>query len=165
MDLSLGVYGSWKEKQIEKYRQMEEVIRNVFEESERVLDVGVSKAWLWRYLEENGYSFREVVGVDVSEEATEPEKEGIEYLYSEEPTSKTSLMGRFDLVVAFDSVHLIDYAQRLPEFLREEGYILQSAPMKFKDSLVYFSDLELVTEGKIGGEEVDHFTLQRRWRK
>lgn len=150
------IYGSWRDKQIQKYRDLLKETDFIFEESESVLDIGVGKAWIWEYLEESGYSFESITGVDVSEEATEPEKEYIEYVYTDEFDTGE----KFDLVLAFDSVHLIKYANDLYNFVGNNGYLIQSVPMRYKSHLKSFEELKTIREGELGREEKDFYTVQ-----
>lgn len=151
------IYDSWKSKQIQKYRELEKDLSSYLGGSERALDIGIGKAWFWKYLKEKGYDFEIVKGVDVSKEATEPEKENIKYTYSCDP----SLKDEFDLIVLLDSAHLIEYKERLPELLEESGLILQSVPLRYRESVRDYRDMKVVEEGEVGEEEVDYFSLQR----
>lgn len=155
-EISRGIYGSWKEKQLEKYRDLYSEIEEILEGTDTVLDIGVGEAWLWTWLEEKGHEFQEIKGVDVSKESTEPEKSNINYIYSKDPD-----IGReFDLVVAFDSIHLINYAEKLPRYTEEDGYILQSLPLKYREKLKRYKDMKVVSKGEIGEEEKDLYLLQ-----
>ncbi len=158
MDLSIGIYESWRSKQLEKYRELVPMMGEVLEEVETALDIGVGKAWFWDYLKDEGYVFNVLKGVDVSKRATKPEKSYIDYIYSDSP----GLERVFDLVVAFDSVHLIDYAGELPDFVSENGYLLQSVPMKYEGELERYGDMKVVGEGEIGVQERDRYLLQRK---
>lgn len=158
MDLSLGVYGSWKSKQLEKYRELVPQIKEALERSETALDIGVGKAWFWEYSKNEGYSFNSLKGVDISKHATEPEKSYIKYTYSNCP----ELEGEFELVVLFDSVHLIDYADRIPNYISGKGYVLQSVPLKFREKLERYKNMETASEGEVGIQERDHYLLQRK---
>lgn len=160
MDLSIEVYGAWEEKQLEKYKDLIEVkeVNEALKESESALDIGIGKAWLWRYLHKKGYEYRDIVGVDVSKKATEPEKEHVKYIYSSNPKIKK----KFDLIVAFDSIHLIEYKDRLPSHLKRKGYFIQSLPMKFSHEALDHGKLKTVEEGKIGRREKDYFILQKK---
>jgi len=161
------VYGSWKDKQIEKYEELVLELGELFNNCNRVLDVGIGKAWFWDYLKENSYEFDFIKGIDVSREATDPEKDYIDYVYIDEDEKNFNLRDdigedNFDLVIVFDSIHLIGYSDELPSLINEGGFILQSIPLKFKDSLKRYPCMKIVDEGNIGVSEIDRYLLQKK---
>ncbi len=163
---SNDIYGSWKDKQIEKYSEIYKEIKEYLKDFEKALDIGVGRAWLWEYLSKKEINFGDIVGVEVSEDAVGREKNYIDYFYVDGSRENLGLeeLGeeKFDLIVAFDSIHLVNYGGDLPELLREGGLMLQSVPLKFEDDLKLYPGMKLLEKGRIGKEEVDRYVLQKK---
>ncbi|MFW5902586.1 MAG: class I SAM-dependent methyltransferase [archaeon] len=161
------VYGSWKDKQVEKYEEMVSEIGKWINGCEKALDIGIGKAWFWEYLKEKNYDFGFVRGLDVSKKAIEPEKSYIDYVFIDKDEKNLDLeeyigKDKYDLILALDSIHLINYSDKLPFFLKKGGFILQSVPLKFKDCLKKYPDMEIIKEGKAGSKEIDKYILQKK---
>lgn len=95
-----------------------------------LLDVGIGPAWFEAFLAEKGVHIPRIVGVDVSEEAITPRKEGIDYLL--DPDFHTQ--EKFDLVVCWDAYHLLKN-KNLIDFVKPDGLLLVSEPPAFKEKL------------------------------
>jgi len=161
------VYGSWQDKQASKYEELVPKIEDCFRSSETVLDIGVGKAWLWTYLMNKGFDFKWIDGVDVSRRATEPELDEINYFYINASSQEFSINSElerdtYDLLVAFDSIHLVEYGKELLSLICDGGFLLQAVPLKFQSELKKYEELEVIKEGEIGEEELDRYLLQVR---
>jgi len=159
------VYGSWKDKQLSKYEELVPKMKRCLGKSESVLDIGIGRAWLWKYLKEEGFGFKRIDGVDISREATEPELDGVNYVYIDGSSKDFNLsqeleIDGYDLVFAFDSVHLIDYEDELPGLVKDGGFLLQAVPLRFRKEIKIYREMEVVEQGEIGVEEIDRFVLQ-----
>ncbi len=153
MPFSTDIYGSWREKQLEKYSELFPKIGKYLKKEFSVLDMGIGKAWLEEFLGEKGVALKEVIGVDVDERMTLPQRKGITYFITDD--FKTNR--KFDLVVCFDTLHLMKEPRRLLGYSR--NLVLVSLPMRFKDRLDAFRDQNIMEEGEIGEEEKDYFVL------
>jgi SAM-dependent methyltransferase len=150
------IYGAWKEKQRAKYEQAFPQIKPFLSNHLSCLDYGIGFAWLEEFLQEKGASFSRVVGFDVSEEAVHPKRAGVEYFLSEKFDSKE----QFDFVVCFDAYHLTQ--ENLLAFVKKDGLLLVSLPLRWKEKLNDFKDETILVEGEIGIEERDHFLLVKK---
>ncbi len=153
MPFSTDIYGSWREKQLEKYAELLPMIRGHLKKGFSVLDIGIGKAWLEEFLGERGVGFKEVIGIDADERMTLPQKKGITYFITDD--FKTNR--KFDLVICFDTLHLLKEPRRLLGYSKD--LVLVSLPMKFKDRLDVFRDRNILEQGEIGEEEKDYFVL------
>jgi len=153
MPFSTDIYNSWRKKQLEKYSELLLIIKGYLKKEFSVLDIGIGKAWLEEFLEERGVRFREVIGIDADERMTLPQKKGITYFITDDFTTSR----KFDLVVCFDTLHLLKEPRRLLGYSR--NLVLISLPMKFKDRLDVFKNQNIVEQGEIGKEEKDYFVL------
>ncbi len=151
---SSRVYGSWKEKQLEKYEDLLPVLLEVLPRVLRVLDVGVGRAWFEKFLLDNGFVLERVVGVDVDEDMVEPRKKFVEYHL----TNDFRTGEEFDLLVCFDSYHLLpeDYLDRF-----KARFVLVSVPKHFSATLKRLKG-RIIRKGVIGRQEEDVFVLVER---
>ncbi|MFH1751866.1 MAG: methyltransferase domain-containing protein [archaeon] len=151
-------YDSWKPLQQEKYVELFPLIKNFLSKDFTVLDLGIGKAWFYGFLKQENFVFKKVVGIDIDEKAIAPRSNQIEYFLTENFSSKQ----RFDLIVCFDSFHLLnDY--NLFDFTKKNSLILISLPLKWEKKLLEFknknSNLNVLVEGIIGVKEKDFFCL------
>ena len=153
MPFSTDIYNSWRKKQLEKYAALLPIIGGYLKKDFSVLDIGVGKAWLEEFLEGKGVKFKQIVGIDVEERMTLPQRKGVTYFITDDfQTSK-----KFDLVICFDTLHLLKDPKRLLDYSR--NLVLVSIPMKFKDRLDMFENQNIIERGEIGKEEKDYFVL------
>ncbi len=153
MPFSTDIYGSWREKQFEKYSDLLPKVKGYLKKDYSVLDIGIGKAWFEEFLEGKKVKFKEVVGIDADERMTLPQKKGIIYLITDDfLTSK-----KFDFVVCFDTLHLLKEPKKLLGY--SKNLVLVSLPMSFRDKLEVFRKENIVEEGEIGKQEKDYFVL------
>ena len=155
MVFSTAIYKSWEKKQLQKYEALYPSIKGYLKTGFSVLDMGVGKAWLESSLEEKGLKFKEVIGIDVDEAMILPQKKGITYFI----TNEFMTARKFDLVICFDTLHLLPEPRRLLEY--SKNLVLVSLPKAFESQLEVFRNQNIVEEGDIGEEEKDHFLLIR----
>jgi len=153
MPFSTDIYGSWREKQLEKYSDLFPRLKDYLKREYSVLDVGIGKAWFEEFLEGKKVKFKEVIGIDMDERMTLPQKKGITYFITDDfLTTK-----KFDFVVCFDTLHLLKDSRRILDYSR--NLVLVSLPMAFKEKLGAFKSLNVIEQGEIGKQEKDYFVL------
>jgi len=155
MVFSTAIYKSWEKKQCQKYEALYPQIKGYLKKSFSVLDMGIGKAWLESSLEKKGLKFKEVIGIDVDEAMIRPQKKDITYFI----TNEFMTARKFDLVICFDTLHLLPEPKRLLEY--SKNLVLVSLPKAFESQLEVFRDQKILEEGDIGEEEKDHFLLIR----
>jgi SAM-dependent methyltransferase len=148
------VYDSWLSIQLDKYQQLLPILSQHLSHDFSVLDLGVGKAWFHSFLRENGFTFKKIVGVDVSEEAIFPRQDFIDYQLTDSFTSKE----KFDFVVCFDSLHLLEN-QNVLEHLKPGGLALLALPRRWQSLFEPFSQEKILASGIIGSKERDEFLL------
>ena len=148
------VYDSWLSVQLEKYQQLLPALSPHLSSEYSVLDLGVGKAWFHSFLRDNGFTFKKVVGVDVSEEAIFPRQDFIDYHLTDSFSSRE----KFDFLVCFDSLHLLEN-QRILDFLRPGGLALIALPSHWQSLLEPFYEENVLASGVIGSRERDEFLL------
>ncbi len=153
MPFSTDIYESWRKKQLEKYAGLLPMVRGYLKKDLSVLDIGIGKAWLEEFLRGKGVVFKEVIGVDVDERMTLPQKKGVTYFI----TDNFQTNRKFDLVICFDTLHLLKEPRMLLGY--SKSLVLVSLPMKFRGKLDVFRDQDIIAEGGIGDEEKDYFVL------
>jgi SAM-dependent methyltransferase len=152
MAFSADIYGSWREKQLEKYDDLFPRLKPHLKGGS-LLDIGIGKAWLEEFLESKGIKFNEVIGVDADEKMTLPQRNGITYFITDDfETSR-----KFDLVVCFDTLHLLKDARKLTGY--SQGLALVSLPIRLREKLEVFNGENIIEQGEIGGSEKDYFML------
>lgn len=154
---SNAIYESWKKIQLEKYEDIFPRIQKYLQNSFKVLDFGIGKAWFEEFLGERDIIFEKIAGFDVNEKAVKPRKQGIEYIIAQ----KLETDKKFDFIIAFDSLHLIENPLKLLEFAAPRALILIATPQNFASVLEPFNSLEKIEYGEIGETEKDHFILIR----
>ena len=153
MPFSTDIYESWREKQLEKYSDLFPRIKNYLKKEYSVLDIGIGKAWFEEFFGSEKIKFKEVIGMDVDERMTLPQKKGITYFITDDfLTAK-----KFDLVVCFDTLHLLKDPRRVLDY--SKNLVLVSLPMAFKGKLDVFRGQNIMEEGEIGKQEKDYFVL------
>ncbi|MBI1974108.1 methyltransferase domain-containing protein [Candidatus Micrarchaeota archaeon] len=160
MPFSTRIYQSWRKIQREKYTQLWPRVSEHFRESFSVLDFGIGKAWFYEFLDEQGFGFARVVGVDNDQKMVEPRRDGVSYII----TGDFHTPERFDSIIAFDSLHLARQPAGLEEMLKPGGTILATEPSRFRDSLSLLRQhpFTILDEGEIGETEEDFYTLSRK---
>lgn len=120
-----------------KYAQLWPQIKPFFDSNKplTLLDVGIGPAWLEGFLAEKNVSFSRVVGVDISEEAIAPRKEGIEYVLTPNFNSDE----KFDVVICFDAWHCFPQMD-LKKFVKPNGLFIVSEPLAFETQLEKLSE-------------------------
>ena len=184
---STKIYQSWRNKQQQKYRQITKIIQPhlnqqmtvldigieqlfFFYETLRkrklgkrksnkmtVLDVGVGQGWIYEEFEKQGIQFKRIVGIEPDENMMKKNNTNIEYHNTTIENFKTT--EKFDLLISFDSLHLIKKPKQILKYLKPNGLALISIPMHHKNILKQFEDNIILEQGKIGKEEVDYFIL------
>jgi len=153
MPFSTDIYGSWREKQLEKYSDLFPRLKGYLKSGYSVLDMGIGKAWFEEFLEEKGVRFKEVIGIDTDERMTLPQRKSITYFITDDfLTTK-----KFDFVVCFDTLHLLKDPLRILDY--SNNLVLVSLPMAFKEKLGAFRGLNVIEQGEIGKQEKDYFVL------
>jgi len=158
MPFSTAIYGSWRKKQLQKYSDLFPRIRGHIKARPTLLDVGIGKAWFEDFLRKKGVRPREIIGIDVDERMTLPQKRGITYFITDNFNTKK----KFDFVVCFDTLHLIKDPKRVADY--SNSLVLISLPLRFKDKLDVFKDRRIVAQGEIGKEEKDYFILIKNYK-
>jgi len=149
------IYKSWRRKQWEKYEDLFPKIKNHLDNDWSVIDIGIGPGWLEELLHDNGFRFRKIVGVEPDEKMIEP-KPYIKYKITDHFKTKE----KFDLLICFDTVHLITKPVELLGFVKRGGLVLFSVPLRFKKKLD-FLDISPLESGEIGKEEMDYFILAK----
>jgi len=153
MPFSTDIYGSWREKQLEKYSDLFPTLKEYLKSEYSVLDIGIGKAWFEEFLEGKKIRFKEVIGIDADERMTLPQRRGITYFITDDfLTAK-----KFDFVVCFDTLHLLKDPRRILDY--SNNLVLISLPMAFKEKLGVFKSLNVIEQGEIGKQEKDYFVL------
>jgi len=150
---STDVYGSWREAQLQKYRDLLPVLRRRLMPGASLLDVGIGKAWLEEFLASEGFEFAKVVGVDADPAMVEPRRPGIEYRITDDFRTEE----RFDVVVCFDALHLLREPGRLLGYARPGGLVLAAEPLRLAGQLDALG--RPADQGVIGSQEKDRFVL------
>ena len=150
MAYSTEIYKTWKKKQSQKYEQLTPIIKKHLNEQMTVIDIGIGPAWIYNYLK-----FKKIIGIDPDSKIIEPKKPFIEYHTTEQFKTKE----KFDLLICFDTLHLIKEPKKILKYLKPNGIALISVPMHHKNLLKQFEDNTILEQGKIGQEEVDYFML------
>lgn len=127
----------------------------------RVLDVGVGEGWFESFLEEKGITPKLSVGVDSTVHALH----GLFVL--SDGSALPFRDGTFDVVVSFDTIHLIQNVRELVRVVRKNGFLLvtdycnpHTMEGKRTRMLKSFEGLKLLKEGVVGDErEWDYVTL------
>lgn len=153
MPFSTDIYGSWRKKQLEKYSELFPKIEKYLKREYSVLDIGIGKAWFEEFLGEKDVRFQEIIGIDADERMTLPQRKSVTYFI----TDHFQTNRKFDLVVCFDTLHLLKEPRKLLEYSR--NLVLVSVPMRFKNRLNAFDDQNIIERGEIGKEEKDYFIL------
>jgi SAM-dependent methyltransferase len=158
MPISTGVYASWRGIQYEKYEQLYPHIAKHLKKGWTVLDIGVGKGWFEDFLREKGFAFKRIVGVDSDPKMVEPRKPYIKYHLGSADDFETR--DKFNLIVLFDSLHLLKEPTRILSFAKaKDAYILASEPQKFEACLNVLVEKKLVADGYIGSVEKDRFVF------
>lgn len=152
MAFSADVYESWREKQLEKYRDLLPVLKRHLAGGS-LLDIGIGKAWFEEFLASEGMQFSEIVGVDANERMTLPRRQGITYFITDDFMTAR----KFDFVVCFDTLHLLKDPRKLMGY--SQDLVLVSLPVKFRDKLAVFGGESILEQGEIGKQEKDCFFL------
>lgn len=157
MGYTTEIYDTWRKKQLQKYEELFPRIKEYLKKEWSVIDIGIGPAWLEDFLKEKGMNFKKIVGVDPDPKIIEPRKEYIEYHVTEHFETEE----KFDLLICFDVLHLIKEPEKLLRLVKPGGYMLLSVPLKFKEKLDVFKELEPIAGGEIGKEEIDYFIFIR----
>lgn len=155
------IYSDWmKTTQEKKYREvfLEFVLplkQKMDLNRSTVLDIGIGKGWFEKKLFESGVN-SEVIGLDI--EKMDLATEGVDFLLA----SGDHLPFKdehFDLVVCFDTIHLLKRPQELERVLKEDGYALISIfcnernLKEKKEKVKSMLDLRIVKECLVGDPE------------
>lgn len=166
------IYSDWmKSAQEKKYKEiMLDFIlplrSEINFEKERILDIGVGKAWFEKKLFERGVKTR-VIGIDV--ERTDPSTKGIDFIIGSGdylPFKDSS----FKMVVSFDTVHLLQNPSEIERVLEKGGYALISAfsnernLKRKKEKINSLFDLKVLKEEVVGDpqEEMSYVVLMKK---
>jgi 2-polyprenyl-3-methyl-5-hydroxy-6-metoxy-1,4-benzoquinol methylase len=155
MAYSSDIYESWRKKQWEKYEDLFPKIKNHLKREWTVIDIGIGPGWLEELLWENGFKFRKIVGVEPDKKMVE-RKPYIKYHITQNFRTRE----KFDFLICFDTVHLIDDPIHLLGLVKKKGHVLFSVPMRFKKKLD-FLDVKPIKKGMIGKEEKDYFIFAK----
>ena len=142
------LYENWKPLQLEKYAQLLPLLKEHVKRDASVLDLGIGRAWLETFLQENGFAFPRVVGVEEKEMLAEPRAPGIEYVF----TPRFDTAERFDFVAAFDSAHLLPDGD-VARFAKQGGVVLLSAPASQAHRVPAQKSVRVVAQGEEGALE------------
>ena len=153
MKFSADIYESWREKQREKYEELFPKLKSHLKKGFALLDIGIGRAWFEDFLNDRKVGFKEIIGVDVDEIMTLPQKKGITYFITDDFVTARE----FDFVVCFDTLHLLSEPRKLLRY--SKNLVLVSLPMAFKEKLEVFRDQKIIEEGEIGNQEKDYFIL------
>lgn len=149
---SKDIYDSWKIKQAQKYEQLTPLIKEHLKKVNSVIDIGVGPAWIYDHMGR----FQRIVGVDADENMMNPKRSFIEYHVSSDFKTEE----RFDLLICFDALHLIEKPEKLINYVKKDRLALISVPLRFKNLLNQFTaNKQVLIEGTIGEEEKDYFAL------
>ena len=108
-----------------------------------VIDIGVGPGWIYEFLK-----FKKIVGIDPDEKIIKPKKKFIEYHVTEHfETSE-----KFDLLICFDAIHLVNNPKKLLKYLKPNGLALISVPLRHKNLINQFKDNKILEQGEIGKE-------------
>ncbi|QQG40124.1 MAG: class I SAM-dependent methyltransferase [Candidatus Aenigmatarchaeota archaeon] len=168
MSFTEKIYSKWmKETQLNKYEGIfvEFIVPAAAKlrfESARVLDVGSGEGWFEDFLAGKGITPRLAVGVDASPHA---QKNALFVL--SDGNSLPFANEAFDIVVSFDTIHLIQNIHELVRVVKPGGFLLISdfcnpETMEGKRArlLKSFAGLKLLKEGVVGDErETDYVAL------
>jgi len=130
----------------------------------RVLDVGIGDGWFEEFLSRKGIKPRLVIGVDSILHAPNS------HFVLSDGDFLPFKDGAFDVVVSFDTVHLLDGVKELVRVVRKNGFLLISdfcnastMDSKRAKMLKSFGALKLLKEGVVGDErELDYVALFRK---
>lgn len=155
---STKIYASWKRKQSEKYADLMPRIKKHLVSVCTVIDIGIGPAWIYDAFEEEGVTFETIDGVDPDEKIIEPRHPDVDY----HVTTWFATNRRFDLLICFDTLHLIKEPIKLLGYVRPNGFALISVPQRHASLLKQFTvnkNCAVIESGEIGKEEKDSFIL------
>lgn len=155
---STKIYKSWKTKQEQKYTELIPKIIKYLNKKMSVIDIGIGPAWIYDFFEKEKIIFRKIIGIDPDSEIIKPKRKNIEYHITDWFASNE----KFDFLICFDVMHLVEKPLALLNYVKKNGYALISVPYKHKNLLNHFIDnknTEVIKEGNIGNEEVDYFVF------
>lgn len=139
-------YASWRGIQEEKYAGILPKLAPHIKGCKSLVDVGIGPGWFEDFLEQRGFRFDKILGV----EKDFPREEW------------KNFYGRFDLLACIDALHLLENPKEILMFLRPKGIALISLPEKFKERLDLFQKEEILEQGVAGGKEKDYFIILRK---
>ena len=149
---STKLYKSWEQKQKQKYNQLIPIISKHLNKNMEIIDIGIGPGWIYNYLK-----FKKITGIEPYKEMVENKNKNIEYHLTTIENFKTT--EKFDLLISFDSLHLIKEPKQILKYLKPNGIALISVPIHHKNLLKQFEDNTILEQGKIGQEEVDYYIL------
>jgi|GEM_PF-1482217 len=175
---STKIYQSWKQKQLEKYKQLipkiKKYLNNTTSPSNKktILDIGTGQAWFYEELQKQGISFKKITAIEPDKEMMKKENEkklNLKY-YNEnfEKWSEKNKQTKFNLIILFDSIHLIKKTEEIQKHAKQDTLILISTPAHYKNLLKQFlnnKQYKTIKKGTIGQEEIDYFILIQKQEK
>lgn len=170
MPFTEKIYASWmRETQQKKYEGifMDFIVPSMQKlklSRAKMLDVGVGDGWFEAFLAEKGIVPRLAVGVDSAMRTP------ASLFVLSDGNALPFKDGAFDVVVSFDTIHLIKNVHELVRVVKKRGFLLVSdfcnpETMEGKRSrmLKSFEGLKLLKEGVVGDErEWDYVALFKK---
>ncbi|HIH21390.1 MAG TPA: class I SAM-dependent methyltransferase [Candidatus Diapherotrites archaeon] len=148
------IYDSWKPKQLEKFEQLLPILKPFIRSSHSLLDLGIGRAWFESFLLDRSIRLSRIVGADINQFLVSPRLSWVQYEFSKNFQTQE----KFDWVVCFDSLHLLQDKNVL-KFLKPKGIALISLPVSLMHEIPKFENSEILHEGFIGVQEKDYFQL------
>ncbi len=151
---------SWKKKQEQKYKQLIPEIKEYLNSSMKVLDIGAGQAWIYDYFKKHGIEFKKITAVEPDKKMIDKKNKKISYINTS--FEKFNARQKYDLIIIFDSLHLIEKPEKITKFLKKEGLVLISVPLHYKNLLNQFKlnkQYKIIKKGVIGKEEKDEYLL------
>ncbi len=138
------IYSAWEEKQIEKYKEMRDLIPKDFN---LALDVGVGPGWFEEFFGMN------ILGIDIDKNSAADIIASGDFI----PIRENS----FDFVICLDTIHLVG-GEEIKRVLKPRGYLLLSHFIN-KDNeneiekklLNMFKEFKLLKRKIVGNKEKD----------
>ena len=151
---------SWKKKQEQKYKQLIPEIRQYLNSNMKVLDIGAGQAWIYKHFKKHGIEFKKITAVEPDKKMINKKNKKISYINTS--FEKFNARQKYDLIIIFDSLHLIKKPEKISKFLKKEGLVLISIPLHYKNLLNQFKlnkQYKIIKKGVIGKEEKDEYLL------
>ena len=159
---------SWKKKQEQKYKQLIPKIKRYLNKEMKVLDIGAGQGWIYNDFKKEGIEFKKVTAIEPDKKMIDKKNKKINYINTS--FEKFNARQKYDLIIIFDSLHLIEEKEKIKKFLKKEGMVLISLPLHYKNLLNQFTlnkEYKIIKKGVIGKEEKDEYILikLKKWKK